>query len=261
MFLLWIMKSALALSIVGNMKGKFDLSDIACHETICAVVSDETNEVVILKRAGNKLIVDKTIILDEAKELDLEGIAKKKDGFYIIGSHGLSRRSRKYKPERYNMYQLQFKDNYTKYKVTKMDVNDFFKNHYVLENYYKKALQDNGLNIEGLAYKMPYLYFGLRAPSINGFVEMVRVRKRHYQEKAHKAQSVDLFLGRGIGIREMVSIEEGFLMVLGDSGPADSNIFKPTDFYTIALWDGYATRPNKLKVIKSQFKIEGIEVL
>ena len=97
-----------------------------------------------------------------------------------------------------------------------------------------------GVNIEGLAVRDGRLYFGFRGPVLNGVAKVLAVdADALFSSEATrdpKATMTSLALGQRRGIRDMVAVKTGFLLLAGpDDSPASQNVG-----WTVSWWDGKA---------------------
>ena len=95
-----------------------------------------------------------------------------------------------------------------------------------------------GVNIEGLAARDGRLYFGFRGPVVKdvALVLAVEADALFGTQSAHdpKATLTRLALGPNRGIRDMVAVTSGFLLLAGpDDSPASQNAG-----WAVAWWDG-----------------------
>jgi len=79
---------------------------------------------------------------------------------------------------------------------------------------------DHALNIEGLAAKNGTLYFGFREPAKDKNAYVVSVSARQLFSGVGNLEVTKLKVGGGRGIRDLLSIPEGFLPLIG---PDDDN--------------------------------------
>ena len=95
-----------------------------------------------------------------------------------------------------------------------------------------------GVNIEGMAVKGDRLYFGFRGPVLDGVARVLAVNTKALfspQTTSDPKPTVTrLALGQGRGIRDMVAIKTGFLLL---AGPDDSRASQDVG-WTISWWDG-----------------------
>ena len=95
-----------------------------------------------------------------------------------------------------------------------------------------------GVNIEGLAIRDGQLYFGFRGPVSNGVAKVLAVDAdalfSHDTASKPKATMTSLALGQRRGIRDMVAVKTGFLLL---AGPDDSSASQGVG-WVLAWWDG-----------------------
>jgi hypothetical protein len=117
----------------------------------------------------------------------------------------------------------------------------------------RKPLQQNGFNIEGLACSNRRLFFGLRGPNLNGKALVLEVEADKLFDASPSAATVhSLELGAGKGIREIVAIDDGFLVLGGNASAEPSKKFPqseapaPDKSFTLWFWGGKADSLVKL---------------
>lgn len=97
-----------------------------------------------------------------------------------------------------------------------------------------------GVNIEGMAVQGGQLYFGFRGPVLDGVARVLAVNAEALfspqAASAPKATVTRLALGQRRGIRDMVAVKTGFLLL---AGPDDSRASQDAG-WTVAWWDGKA---------------------
>lgn len=95
-----------------------------------------------------------------------------------------------------------------------------------------------GVNIEGLAVRGGQLYFGFRGPVLKGVAQVLSVPAEALfappSAPLPKAVMTSLALGQGRGIRDMVAVKTGLLLL---AGPDDSRANQDVG-WTVAWWDG-----------------------
>ncbi len=241
-----------------------NISGVSClppasGKYVCLVIDDEgrlaqaaTIEGLTLKGGGKIRLIGKSpppgIIgkppdvehcLEKAKFKDMDGEAVAHDGkfFYVVGSHGCSRNSDKFRASIFILARISDEAVLqaagsdpetvdekgpvaTTYRLSEAllaapTVKAFFA---------QNLMTGNGLNIEGLAVADGKLYAGLRAPVIGskGYLVAVDVDRLFDPARPITQQDVreiDLDLG-GRGIRDLAVLSDGRLLVL--SGPAQS---------------------------------------
>ena len=95
-----------------------------------------------------------------------------------------------------------------------------------------------GVNIEGLAIRDGQLYFGFRGPVSNGVAKVLAVDADALfsSDAASKPRTTltRLALGQRRGIRDMIAVKTGFLLL---AGPDDSSASQSVG-WVVAWWDG-----------------------
>ena len=99
-----------------------------------------------------------------------------------------------------------------------------------------------GVNIEGLAVQGGRLYFGFRGPASKGMALVLAVEADALfdAQAARDPQPTvtRLALGQNRGIRDMVAVKSGFLLL---AGPDDSSASKSAG-WIVAWWDGQSAK-------------------
>jgi hypothetical protein len=98
-----------------------------------------------------------------------------------------------------------------------------------------------GVNIEGLAVRKGQLYFGFRGPVLQGVAQVLRVEADALfappSAPLPQAVMTGLALGQGRGVRDMVAVKTGLLLL---AGPDDSSANQDAG-WTVAWWDGQSS--------------------
>jgi hypothetical protein len=176
----------------------------------------------------------------EFAEFDGEGVAYAAPYFYVVGSHGCSRRGGEFRLSSFLLARIRVdaKGNPTGpdgKPLPAEDWQDAVETTYRLSDYLAKADKasaffgksldetENGLNIEGLAIDGDRLLVGLRAPALGDAAYLVGAdiadlfRAGNGPAKG-KAEVMPIKLGKSLGIRDLASLPDGRLLVL--AGPA-----------------------------------------
>ncbi len=243
------------LTIVGPLEREEDLSAIAILGNAYLVGSDEGTKVqVLLPDPQDPSIyhvrpeLDMTM-LQSKTELDIEGIARFKDTnyFYVAGSHSLKRKllereaTKKenlaaleeiiFEPSRFNIYRLEMdprtlrpksKDRIGLYALLAQDP--------VLQRFTQIPSKENGVDIEAIAVKGKdgdKLHLGFRGPVLRDNLVPIMVLDFNEPED-YELLYLDL---DGLGIRELVKVKKGFLIIAGPSGGGRGD-------FLIYFWDG-----------------------
>jgi hypothetical protein len=256
-----------------------DVSGMACTTTsgfprLCLVIDDEVQaaQIVILNEGG--LIAGDTIALIDDKfegkalELDGEAVAFADGFFYVVGSHGHPRDAdHKLDPVRDKAKIAANIKAGSKVVRIKLDpatvdaegklkadakpeitVSDKLRPKLQewrsLEPHVDQRLDENGLTIEGAAVKNERLYVGMRGPLLNGDRDVAPVYSASlfslFEGGHADPHVVDLRLGEaGRGIRDLVAIDKGFLVLAGPGTEAEGD-------YTVFFWDGESAATESL---------------
>jgi uncharacterized protein DUF3616 len=230
-----------------------DISGIACMPgTIdgwrCMVINDEDRAAELVRIAGSALIGgDKVPLIGKKpsastlgkepqdagcsegkakfKDLDGEGVAFAAPHFYVVGSHGCSRNSNKFRISSFILGRIPVDAQGTPGTVeTSYRLADVLKNAPQVGAFFGKDLNGaGGLNIEGIAVAGGQLIVGLRAPVIDGKAFLVAVDLAHLfsgssTSPPSNTRVIPLALGANTGIRDLATTPDGRLLVL--AGPA-----------------------------------------
>jgi hypothetical protein len=158
-------------------------------------------------------------------EFDGEGVAFADRHFYVVGSHGCSRRSGEYRPSSFLLARIAAGNGETGTPELSWRVADLLAIADEVAPFVGKALDEttNGLNIEGLAVVGDRLWLGLRAPSLDGRAFLVggstaELFKPGSEPAAGKPQLLAFAAGVQRGVRDLTPLADGRLLVL--VGPA-----------------------------------------
>jgi hypothetical protein len=251
-----------------DSKKSSDVSGIACatvtgSRRICLVADDETQgvQIAILKNdsmiAGDFIRLIDNVHDGKLIELDAEGVAYADDSFYVIGSHGRPRH--KDDPEARVKADAKAEASRQVFRV-RFDLNavddegrlsgaveikrstklaEFIKQEPRLKSSFDRALENNGLAIEGVAVRDGKMYSGMRGPLLDGnhaaILSVPLAALFDGQKGDAHLDPVDL---EGRGIRDLVAFETGFLVLAGPvNDPPDPGEIKGGD-YLVYWWDG-----------------------
>ncbi|ACK50286.1 conserved hypothetical protein [Methylocella silvestris BL2] len=188
------------------------------------------------------------------KDLDGEGVAYDGDYFYVVGSHGCSRKNNEFSRSAFitTRFRLDASGKAVEPAEATYRLSDALKKADNVRNFFGKNLKDeNGLNIEGVAVVNGMLYAGARAPSLGGkaFIVAAKVSDLFAPgplEGSFDVREITLDLGEGVGIRDLALLLDGRLLVL--AGPAQD---QDTLFSLYAVTLPEASGPAKKKSIAS----------
>ncbi|MDB5743986.1 MAG: hypothetical protein JWR68_2301 [Polaromonas sp.] len=249
------------------------VSGIACsldvrQQRICLVVFDEGTQARYAFVGDNALRPDAEPVLLRAAagELDAEGAATDGHYFYVAGSHAAKRNDCASNPD--SRHVLRFRRDPATGRALRHPTGGALADYadsgrlwalmqaqpglapHVGE---RKCLGSSppdqapalagqqGVNIEGLAVREGRLYFGFRGPAAGGAAPVLAVDAEALfgAEAARnpKATLTWLALGPNRGIRDMVAVKTGFLLLAGpDDSPASQDAG-----WVVAWWDGQPT--------------------
>lgn len=231
-------------------KAAKDISGIACRppsgaEYLCLLINDESKaaQFATLTQGAIKPGRSLPLIGDAAPpalgrqhaiacpqagsfgEFDGEGIAYAGRHFYVIGSHGCSRQGGEYRPSSFLLARIPLDNGQAGTPELSWRVADLFKAAGEITPYLGKPLDagSNGLNIEGLAVVGDRLWFGLRAPTLDGRAFLVggsvaELFKPGSEPGTSKPQLLAFAAGAQRGVRDLAPLADGRLLVL--LGPA-----------------------------------------
>jgi hypothetical protein len=161
----------------------------------------------------------------EFAELDGEGVAFDKGDFYVVGSHGCSRNSKKFRLSSFLLARIRPSPTTgaaatveTTYRLS----DALRQGGKIAPRFMRDLTTEKGLNIEGLAVIDGRLFAGLRAPSIGGkaFIVTAQVSDLFAPGKtplSGETGVIEVPLGANVGIRDLARLPDGRLLVL--AGP------------------------------------------
>ncbi len=208
-----------------------DLSGVAAwDEKHVLVVTDETVTVQggIMDRAARTVTAGVEIplpvsVTGEKVEADAEGVAVlREDGaYYVTGSHGLGKKKADFQPSRCQVYRIAVDAATGEPRaqgITVASLLPWVEKHPDLASHVKQPLQLNGFNIEGLAAQAGRLWFGLRAPNLNGVAFVIEADPAElFAGKTEGMKLHRIPVGQGAGIREIAALRDGFLVLTGNA--------------------------------------------
>ena len=250
-------------SFRGNVFEDKDLSGIACISPTHGLIgADESGlvQVVELSRTGRTLNVQGSVsLLGSGEEIDIEGIAAEGDGYYIVGSHGVAKKTGERQVRRYTICRLTVDPEtgmpmFALRPLSQAVDAGILEADATLGPYFGKPLQQKGVNIEGLAVRAGQLFVGLRNPNLDGCAFVLEVGADDVFAKVERPAYTlhKLMLGAGLGIREIVAAKHGFLMIAGNAGSEPSDVYpKAQDYekgrgYGLFRWDGKGSAVHKI---------------
>lgn len=251
-----------------------DVSGIACDRSsgfprLCLLVDDEAQGAQIVILNDGELIAGDFINLTNAQldgeplELDAEAVAFDDGAFYVAGSHGRPRHNDNPKKEAKGnakadatrqLFRVTFDATAVDMKTGKLvsqpaikpsnDLGGILQRQPNLLKAYDKALDDNGLTIEGVAVRDKRLYVGMRGPVLGTDAAVLSVPLSAVfdgQSAESNLQRLALdydSLGNPRGVRDITRHADGFLVLAGPvNDPPEDREIQPSD-YSVYFWDG-----------------------
>jgi hypothetical protein len=246
-----------------NLSGMDCLAPKADGSRLCILIDDELTRAQFATLTADKLVVGEDIALFDGKKIigkpphsltstealhcsggqddeerDGEAVAHQGNTFYIVGSHGCSRKSKEYRAETFLLTRLEVTADGS---VAEMR-NSYKLSAAILANstlapYFRRDLDatDKGASIEGMAVSGDRLVFAFRSPSIDGNAFLLSVpAETLFTKGAIPASATEVHevpLGKDIGFRDIESLPGGgFLALTGPSWEA-----KPDAPYALQL--------------------------
>ena len=223
------------LEVCGKMRDSFNVSGAASGAAgRVLLVCDELKHGV---QAGHLAVATGRITLTEGeftlhagagKELDLEAAAADPQHhcYYVCGSCGPSRKTGEAAPDRQWLFRIgtdPASGAMIPGAVTRVSLVEALRTEGFLAQRLNKSAADMGVDIEGLAYKDGRLWLGLRCPNVNGNGLVVVASADDIMAKRPVVwQRFDLPLGNDRGLRDLVPIKDGFLLLAGPTGALDA---------------------------------------
>jgi hypothetical protein len=250
------------VDFLGEILHNKDVSAIDFNQKFLLIGSDEGNQIQILKREGEKYRVIQDLTLhQEAREIDIEGIACEGDWAYVIGSHS-AKRSRisgdeSYadnretieaitpEPDRDRLFRFRLDDQGHVEELQETSLASVLDNNKLLRVFRQIPSKENGVDIEGIAVHDQQLYIGFRGPVLReNWVPVLKCRF------ANPVTDVDLIYVQldGLGFRDITRVKKGFLILAGPVGDGPGS-------YHLYFWDGQDCLPG-LRSFGEQGKIK-----
>ena len=214
-----------------------DLSGMASWDGLhCLVCSDELRIIQTGVISGTTISGGSAITLlpGDGKEVDAEGVTVARDEgcYYVTGSHGVGKKSGEMQASRSTVFRVPVNaaTGEPAGAVQAGSLLPWVQGNSVLGTSVGQSLQANGFNIEGLAHKAGKLWFGVRAPNLNGDTFVIEAVPSSFFGGSPQASLHRMKVGTGLGIREIAALKDGFLIV---TGAAASDVGRDESF---ALW-------------------------
>ena len=213
--------------VEGTVSENMDVSAISCMGSKnCLFISDEENGFQIATLSENIFsVVSPVVSLGTfKKENDIEAMTNDGRYYYLLGSHGLSKKKGKYQPSRYHLFKIQINGQGKITYQSEINIEEIILKT-KLKRFYKKLLGENGVNIEGLGFHQNNLYIGFRSPVINGKAQILKVNLT--RQSRFELMSVDL--GKNRGVRSLEFRKNKLYILAGQSfkdGDVSSSLYE-----------------------------------
>jgi Protein of unknown function (DUF3616) len=254
-----------------------DISGMACvplqgdtHN--CLVINDENKGAQFAAIRNDRMAVGKVLPLigkeadpntlgsppkagckekDDFDNLDGEGVAYAESFFYVVGSHGCSRKKNKFQLSSFILARIKVdaqgrpidtsggvlgEGEFSKAVQTTYRVSDWLTGSKDVAEFFGTSLKEkNGLNIEGVAAQGDRIWFGLRAPITTASSDGKKLDKQTFivggkiadlfapGDKPSEATPETAFFDlSGLGIRDLAALPDGRLLIL--AGPTSEEV-------------------------------------
>ncbi|WP_084181758.1 DUF3616 domain-containing protein [Polaromonas glacialis] len=244
-------------------KTRRSVSGIACvpslGDRVCLVVFDEGIEArhAVLKKDMLLPQSEHLMLLGSGSELDAEGAASDGRNFYVTGSHSMSRTRCAPNPDSRHVIRFSIDPKTSRAmrdhngKLSGYQASgrlwEILSSQEGFKQYLGKCLGtqppekspelkgEQGINIEGLAVKDGLLYFGFRGPAQEGAVPILSVKADAlFSDLPLKPATFRLAVGQGRGIRDLLAVKDGFLVLTGP----DDDERKKQPSSMLLFWNG-----------------------
>ena len=238
----------------GAIDASLDLSGAGVVGNYLILGADEGHRLQLLRSAkeGGRWRLKKQLPLaKQDQETDIEAITYGDGHLYVIGSH--SWRRKRLKPElsvaknRERLQQVDQQESRSRlYRVAfdpstgklggnqRIDLSKRLRKDPLLGLFWGIPGKENGIDIEGIAFRDGLLYLGFRGPVLRDNLVPVMLLNFN-QPKRYQLRFVCL---DGQGIRDMVALDQGFLIL---SAPVND----ATGPFCLWWWDGNDQIPGK----------------
>lgn len=247
------------LRLQGDISAATDLSGIVVVGEYLFLGADEGHELQVLAagtQPGDWCLQRKITLASHDQEVDIEGITFGDGHLYVAGSH--SARRRLLKPEasvrrnrerlleirqgdsRCRLYRLALDTASGKLGTPDhIDLRKRLRKDPLLKTFVGVPGKENGIDIEGIAYRDGELYLGFRGPVLRGnYVPLMVLDFDH-----PKRYRLDFVRLDGQGIRDLVALENGFLIIGGPVNDAPGP-------FCLWWWDGEDQIPGKSRDVR-----------
>ncbi len=193
-------------------------------------------------------------------EIDIEGVAAapEENCYYVTGSHGTGKKKGDYEASRASVFKIPT-DPATgailPAGIQRASLIPWAEQNETFREYTKKPLQLNGFNVEGLAWRAGKLYFGVRGPNIQGSTYVIETTTASLFSGSSSLPACTVHtlpVGEARGIRELLSIRDGFIILTGNAS-AEATKKSPTTQARMAdkVFDLFLWQPDKTPALST----------
>ena len=255
-----VCKLSKTFQLTGDLAGKrpgkkaTDISGIACMDRPgsmfyrCLVVNDENQTAQFVTVQGGSIAVGSEVQLIGASpdpgtlgqppnvscpggngafgEFDGEGVAYSEPYFFVVGSHGCSRKRGLFRLSQFLLARIEVdKQGKIVDRTATYRLSDALRQAKKVGGFFGKDLNSaNGLNVEGVVVVDKKLVVGLRGPSLQDNAYLVTASLASLFspgsaiEKTDDVELIPLPFGKPLGVRDLAPLPDGRVLVL--AGPA-----------------------------------------
>jgi hypothetical protein len=297
-----LLKATRAYKVDGSLIGEVgrtaqDVSGIACARfsvstspLLCLVINDQNKSAQLATIEDNVLTPGREVPLivsspkaafgvppekhdctggtKKFKDLDGEGVAYSDSTFYVVGSHGCSRKDDEFRTSSFILSRIRLESEDDAFEIDHTyRLAEALASAELVGRYFAKPLAHGGVNIEGITVLGSNLLVGLRAPSLEGeaFIAIAKVADLFSPKQDGTpitSRVLRLRLGVDTGIRDLTNLPDGRILVL--AGPTRDEANVPYGFYTIEVESGTVTPLGSLEDVPNgadRAKAEAVTVV
>jgi hypothetical protein len=228
--------TAQPVTLGGDLAYADELSGVAFYGDLLIACPDEGAELNVLKptAASYELVSKINLLSGSDEEVDMEGAASDGKYLYVVGSHSLRRKKidedKAYEknrkrltnvaphPDSYSLFRLTLNADGALASQEQISLQDILEKNDILQPYLAIPSKENGIDVEGVAVRQGRLFVGFRGPVLRGnFVPVLSFEFEHPDDYQLSFVPLD-----GRGIRDLVAVEDGFLILAGPVGDGDA---------------------------------------
>lgn len=278
---------SLSLTGVDDPEVIMNFSGVAIVGSQLVIGADEGHSIYVFSESddGYKWSTTIPLVSQGIIEIDIEAISHADGYLYVVGSHSKARKTLSKKKYTKNRERIALvKTESTRDHLCRLKLNSYgqvvpdapihvtslrsvIADDAILSRFTSIPSKENGIDIEGIAASGDdWLYVGFRGPVLRGnWTPIVRTNFRDIGD--YTLLFVNL---RGLGIRDMERVEEGFLLLAGPvgDGPGEYEIFYwngqdciPGEGSPVGRCDSLGVLPLGAKQASNKAKAEGLSLL